>query len=338
MRRTRKGYAASPRKGDATSVARRSRERLSSVRRQSRQRLRNCPVEKKKCYGGSVCAGADLLPPAGEGWPSLTVIRDGNALPLGSSKPGEVPDTVSADFTRKGDATSVTRRSRERLSSIRRQSRCRWTSLAGQGPTLRSAPTKRWGLLPSVGADLCVRPLERPFAGPKSGSGNRSRGHAIFRPGFPPRRARGAKLTQMSGPTRAGRRPAVFTGTDSGDPRPRGGPLHRSATKKRPFLLDRPRPIFFSTRRKRKWGVDWTGYHHSRMPGRQIAAPTPLRRRAPAGAGLGAASALPLALVFLPPRRERRVFRGEGRGDLWGNSGNVTFFFVEWKKNCSLPV
>ena len=68
------------------------------------------------------------------------------------------------------------------------------------------------------------------------------------------------------GPARAGRRPAVFTGTDSGDPRPRGGPLHRSAAKKRPFLLDRPRPIFFSTRRKRKWGVEWTGYHHSRIP------------------------------------------------------------------------
>ena len=295
MRRTRKGYAASPRKGDATSVARRSRERLSSVRRQSRQRLRNCPVEKKKCYGGSVCAGADLLPPAGEGWPSLTVIRDGNALPLGSSKPGEVPDTFRSAFTRKGyaasprkgDATSVMRRSRERLSSIRRQSRCRWTSLAGQGPTLRSAPTKRWGLLPSVGADLCVRPLERPFAGPKSGSGNRSRGHAIFRPGFPPRRARGAKLTQMSGPTRAGRRPAVFTGTDSGDPRPRGGPLHRSATKKRPFLLDRPRPIFFSTRRKRKWGVDWTGYHHSRIPRAADCRPYTPPKESPGGSRSG---------------------------------------------------
>ena len=254
MRRTRKGYAASPRKGDATSVARRSRERLSSVRRQSRQRLRNCPVEKKKCYGGSVCAGADLLPPAGEGWPSLTVIRDGNALPLGTYKTGEVPDTVSADVTRKGDATSVTRRSRERLSSIRRQSRCRWTSLAGQGPTLRSAPTKRWGLLPSVGADLCVRPLERPFAGPKSGSGNRSRGHAIFRPGFPPRQARGAKLTQMSGPTRAGRRPAVFTGTDSGDPRPRGGPLHRSATKSVFSLWTGSQPVSLFGAPKREMG------------------------------------------------------------------------------------
>ena len=42
-------------------------------------------------------------------------------------------------------------------------------------------------------------------------------------------------------------------------PPSRGGPLHRSAPK-RPFLLDRARPVFFSTRWKRKWGVHprWT--------------------------------------------------------------------------------
>ena len=33
-------------------------------------------------FGGSVCAGADLLPPAGDGWLSLAAVRDGNALPL----------------------------------------------------------------------------------------------------------------------------------------------------------------------------------------------------------------------------------------------------------------
>ena len=41
------------------------------------------PVEEKKRFGGSVCAGADLLPPAGDGWRSRAVVRDGNALPLG---------------------------------------------------------------------------------------------------------------------------------------------------------------------------------------------------------------------------------------------------------------
>ena len=34
-------------------------------------------------FGGSVCASADLLPPAGEGWRSRAVVRDGNSLPLG---------------------------------------------------------------------------------------------------------------------------------------------------------------------------------------------------------------------------------------------------------------
>ena len=87
-------------------------------------------------FGGSVRTSADLLPPAGEGWHSRAVIRDGNALPLGLSKPGEVPDTFRSAFTRKGyaasprkgDATSVARRSRERLSSVRRQSRKRLRS------------------------------------------------------------------------------------------------------------------------------------------------------------------------------------------------------------------
>ena len=41
------------------------------------------PVEEKKRFGGSVCASADLLPPAGEGWLSLAAVRDGNALSLG---------------------------------------------------------------------------------------------------------------------------------------------------------------------------------------------------------------------------------------------------------------
>ena len=41
------------------------------------------PGGKEKMFGGSVCAGADLLPPAGEGWQSLAAVRDGNAPPLG---------------------------------------------------------------------------------------------------------------------------------------------------------------------------------------------------------------------------------------------------------------
>ena len=43
------------------------------------------PGGKEKMFGGSVCAGADLLPPAGEGWHSRVEVRDGNALPLGKA-------------------------------------------------------------------------------------------------------------------------------------------------------------------------------------------------------------------------------------------------------------
>ena len=47
-------------------------------------------------FGGSVCAGADLLPPAGEGWLSRAAVRDGNAPPLGKPpQPGAVRDTLS---------------------------------------------------------------------------------------------------------------------------------------------------------------------------------------------------------------------------------------------------
>ena len=61
----------------------------------------------RSAYMRSVRIHADLLPPAREGWRSRAAVRDGNALPLGSSKPGEVPDTFRSAF------------------------RCRWPSLAG---------------------------------------------------------------------------------------------------------------------------------------------------------------------------------------------------------------
>ena len=59
-------------------------------------------------------------------------------------------------------------------------------------------------------------------------------------------------------PKRARRPGKIGAGTDTPTPVARGGPLHRSASK-RPFLLDRARPVFFSTRGKRKWGVHPAG-------------------------------------------------------------------------------
>ena len=54
--------------------------------------------KRKKRYGGSVRASAYLRPPAGDGWRSLAAVRDGNAFPLGVTKPGEVPDTLAFSF------------------------------------------------------------------------------------------------------------------------------------------------------------------------------------------------------------------------------------------------
>ena len=75
-------------------------------------------------------------------------------------------------------------------------------------------------------------------------------------------------------------------------PPSRGGPLHRSAPK-RPFLLDRARPVFFSARRKRKWGVHprWTS-----PPWREPDSPWP-----PSGG-----PRLPRAARHRPPHPPRR--------------------------------
>ena len=49
------------------------------------------PVEKKKCFGGSVCAHANLLPPAKESWRSRAAVRDGNAPYLGNPLARGIP-------------------------------------------------------------------------------------------------------------------------------------------------------------------------------------------------------------------------------------------------------
>ena len=67
------------------------------------------------------------------------------------------------------------------------------------------------------------------------------------------------------------------------DPRQRGGPLHRSASK-RPFLLDRARPVFFSARPKRKWGVHCPAIIIAAIPrpmGRTPNTPAPEHRICP---------------------------------------------------------
>ena len=78
-----------------------------------------------------------------------------------------------------------------------------------------------------------------------------------------------------------------FAGTDSGDPRPRGGPLHRSAAKKRPFLLDRSAAHFLFNKIEKKMGggmpqpASWLNPPGGRLPPLHLSEGGP-----PAGAGL----------------------------------------------------
>ena len=168
--------------------------------------------KEKKRFGGSVCAGADLLPPAGDGWRSLAAVRDGNARPLGASRPGDVQGYPLRLFPL---PLTLPRRTRQRLAE-------------------RKARKEE-----QIKCDLAPRPTSHPP--PRDGSHNLAEESSVPE----------GKPKSEQAPVRR--------------PPSRGGQLHRSASK-RPFLLDRARPVFFSARRKRKWGVQWTGCHHSRIP------------------------------------------------------------------------
>ena len=109
----------------------------------------------------------------------------------------------------------------------------------------------------SVGADAFIGPLHRLPRGTASGSEKRS--NSMRQPPRPPPHhpPRDGSIDLTEGPS-------VPEGKAKSEQAPirrppsRGGPLHRSAPK-RPFLLDRARPVFFSARRKRKWGVHPAG-------------------------------------------------------------------------------
>ena len=68
----------------------------------------------------------------------------------------------------------------------------------------------------------------------------------------------------MSGPARAGRRPEVSSAPIRETPVSAEG--HCTGARQNDFLFG-PRTARFSFgKTKEKWGVQWTGYHHSRIP------------------------------------------------------------------------
>ena len=107
--------------------------------------------------------------------------------------------------------------------------------------------------------------------------------------------------------------PSLITARE-GQPSPAGGRRSALAQTDPPNIFSLPPGAAHSLFdvSKREWGAH------------------PPWKRSPAGAGLGASSVLPLALVGLPPCRERRVLRGEGGGDMSANPGCVIPLFAEW--------
>ena len=103
-------------------------------------------------------------------------------------------------------------------------------------------------------ADVHIRPLHQFLRGTASGSEKRSRDNAITTPTTSAPSATGRqsqKLQKMIACPKAGQNRRLHR---SADPRRAEARTRRSASK-RSFLLDRARPVFFSTRGKRKWGV-----------------------------------------------------------------------------------
>ncbi len=151
----------------------------------------------------------------------------------------------------------------------------------------------------------------------------------VDRPGEVNTHSRGARPGKMSGPARAGRRPEVLPASTRETPVRAEGHCTGARQKSGLFFWTVHGPFSFPQDGKENGGWNGPAIIIAESPGRQVAAPTPLRRSAPGGSRFGR-SRLPLPLVGLPPRRERRVFRGEGGGDMSANPGCVVPFFAEW--------
>ena len=107
-------------------------------------------------------------------------------------------------------------------------------------------------------ADVHIRPLHQFLRGTASGSEKRSRDNAMTTPTTSAPSATGRQLQKSQKSIacpKAGQNRRLHR---SADPRRAEARTRRSASK-RSFLLDRARPVFLSTRGKRKWGVHPAG-------------------------------------------------------------------------------
>ena len=185
--------------------------------------MRRARWKRKKCLGGSVCAGADLLPPAGEGWQSRAAVRDGNARPLGNPSARGCPGYIQLLFSLPLAVVDESLRSgpmRASASTTARAARSEAERAEREAGQMRS----------------CTPTTSAPSAtGRQSGKSQKS----IACPKARPNRSRHWYA----------------------DPRTRGGPLHRSAPGA--FFSYTGRGAFsFWVRPKREWGAHLPSHQH----------------------------------------------------------------------------
>ena len=132
----------------------------------------------------------------------------------------------------------------------------------GSGRMWASAPTKDPAGNVSVGADTLIGPCRGPHRPPVQRQRVQEQGPCDFSPRRPPRRTRGTRPRQMSGPARAGRRPAGLVGTDSEDPCQRGGTKVPERGKKAAFSFGPAAARFLFRKTEKKMG----GGGHYRLP------------------------------------------------------------------------
>ena len=129
-------------------------------------------------------------------------------------------------------------------------------------------PYERTGSLPLPRRGGCPHPPVVPIS---ARGGQRQRKEKLVNAMTTPTRsapsATGRQHRLRRRPKRARRPGKIGAGTDPPTPVARRAPLHRSAPK-RPFLLDRARPVFFSAKTEKKMGgaSRWTSPLREQTP------------------------------------------------------------------------
>ena len=173
------------------------------------------PVEKKKCSAGRSAQAQTSCRRRGKVGNPARRSETETPGPWGNLQPGEVWDTRCADF------------------------RCRWPVV---DESLRSGPMRASASTTARAARSEAERAEREAGQMRSCTPTPS---ALSATG---RQLQKSQKTQACPKVRQNRSRHHYA-----DSRAHGGPLHRSAPK-RPFLLDRARPVFFSGKTEKKMG------------------------------------------------------------------------------------